>query len=189
MRPTQSASCVHTSDKYFLWRIHVTRFLHLQTQLTQKGLQLVQQAEAIAALTTEREQLDATAHRQSTILRSVQEELKSKAAQIQDLVTQLANQHQELQSSQQLLQQQKAVHSELESQLGNRTAELSVVSDRASSLQADKQNLQQKLDAAVSDQQQLQSSLKDQEAAAEKLSRVWKTKHEQLEVLQLTHAH
>ena len=155
----------------------------MQVQLTQKGQQLAQQTEAIATFTSQRDQLDATAQAQSTSLQCSQKEVQAKAAQIQDLVTQLADQHQELQSTQRQLQQQKTAHSELESQLGTQTADLIVVSQRASNLEADKQQLQQLLDTAVLDQQQLQSRLEETKAAADKQSAA---SHEDIQQLQVT---
>ena len=140
----------------------------MQAELTQKGQQLGEQNESLAALTAQHTQLTATAQRDNSALQSLQDKCEVKAAHVHDLETQLAGQHRELQSSQTQLQQQKDAHGKLESQLELQAAQWSAVSQEATNLEVDKQQLQQKLDDMVCDQQQMQSRLADERAAADK---------------------
>ena len=139
--------CTMLIVSYHLW--------YLQVELTQKGEQLGEQTEYIAALTTQRDQLTATAQRDSSTLQSLQEEVEAKTSHVHDLEAQLAGQHKQSQSSQRQLQQQKSVQRKLASQLELQSAQLSGVSERASNLEVDKQQLQQKLDDMVCDQHQM----------------------------------
>lgn len=154
--------------------------LYLQAELTQKGEQLGEQTESIAALTTQRDQLTATTQRDGSARQSFQEEVQAKTSHVRDLEAQLAGQHKQLQSSQHQLQQQKSVQSKLVSQLELQAAELSGISEQASNLEVDKQQLQQKLDDMDRDQEQMQSRLSDERAAADK-----KVSALQTDVLQL----
>lgn len=85
------------------------------------------------------------------------------------------------------LQQQKDAESELESQLKTQSAELNVVLKRASNLEKNKRQLQQQLDAVVLDQQQLQSRLEGEKAAAEKELSALKAEIHLLQVLKPFH--
>lgn len=139
----------------------------LQAQLTQKGQELAQQTEVVAVLTSQHDQLAAQSQTQSTTLQGVQEELKARAAQVHDLVAEMAGQHKQLQSSQHQLQQHKDACSKLELQLGTQTAELGVAAEQANTLEADKQQLQQRLETMALDQHQMQSRLEAQKAEAD----------------------
>lgn len=154
----------------------------MQAELTQKGQQLGEQNESLAALTAQHTQLTATAQRENSALQSLRDDSEVKAAHVHNLETQLACQHRELQSSQTQLQQQKDAQGKLESQLEVQAAQLSVVSQQATNLEADKQQLQQKLDDAVCDQQQMQSRLADERAAADRLLSALKADLLQLQV-------
>ena len=156
----------------------------LQSELTQKGQQLGNQTQSIAALTKQHNQLTAAAQRDCSALQSLREELKAKTGHVHDLEAKMVGQHKEWQSSQHQLQQQKGVQSKLESQLELQAAELNAVSERASNLEVNKQQLQQKLDNVLCDQQQTQSTLVDERAAADRQLSALKT-----DVLQLQANH
>ena len=158
---------------------------HLQAELIQKGQQLKEQTQSFAALTTQHAQLTATAQRDNSALQSLREECAVNTAQKDDLEAQLAGQHKELQTSQHQLQQQKDAQGKLETQLELQADQLSVVSQQARSLEVDKQQLQQKLDSMVCDQQQMQSRLADERAAADEQLSALKTDVLQLQVSHL----
>lgn len=80
------------------------------------------------------------------------------------------------------LQQQKEVHSELKSQLKKQTAELGLALKRASNLEGNGRELQQKLDTVLLDHKQMQSRLEGEKAAADKLSTARKAELFQLQV-------
>lgn len=81
------------------------------------------------------------------------------------------------------LQQEKDAHSELKPHLKKQTAELGLTHKRVSDLEGNKGELQQKLDAVLADQKQMQSRVEGEKAAADKLSTALKAELHQLQVM------
>lgn len=160
----------------------VTSVSALQTQLSERDIQLASQADSNSQLSTQHEQLQATVESQSTLLHTTQQELGMQTACAQDLKTQLDGKNSKLQETQLQLQQQQNAHAVLEVQLKTQKGQLSASSEQISGLLADKQQLQHQVEEAASDQQQLQSKLATAKKEADRRASASKKEISELQV-------
>ncbi len=159
----------------------------LQTQVDVKAKEAAEQATSFADLTGQHEELQAKGSAQEAALQSLTDKLAMKSEDAQQLHTQLTRANTQLEDAHLEIQHKSAAHSDLESRLSAQAAELGTVTEQRCSLEADKLQLQQELQAAASERQQLQSSLESHQAqSAEQLSTA-RDEAQQLQVIQGCH--